>query len=377
VTLSIEPASQGGRGIASTRVGIYLNAPATEFVEWLESWSRQCAKTAFAVGQYHVLLGAARKRVLLSQHLLFEIPGTLSGIRDIPDDLAVPVSFQVLPVGRGASVEVIGTSDIQGLLPYLVEFVSAATNHWPLAAANVWFGEPPSHPVELYVLNIPTTISVLERELSQFAAGFSSLEIRSVTILPISATPEVPTEEQATRRQTHNNFRLSLHSAVWQGIDHIDLECIIARLSAKRPLTLTLRCHGFQYPEIASFTVAIIDYCRSRWSDTQVSGVANHSGALAATSAGKKRREGGLVTEQTWTMADRPWELVADVAWDRLLLELWWKNSTAAAIGNKVGVTAKTVVNRLYELRKTYGASIVLTETQRRGRGKEKLGYPG
>ncbi len=377
MTLSIPPESQGGRGIASARVGIYINAPVTEFVEWLETWTRQRAKAAFAVGQYHVLLGPAQRRVLLYQHLLFEIPGALSGIRDIPDEMAIPVSFQVLPVGRGASVEVIGTSDIQGLMPYLVEFVSAATAHWPLAAANFWFGEPPCHPVKLCVLNIPTTILGLERDLSKFAAVFSSIEIRSVSFLPITDTPEAPTDFQATSRQARLNLRLSLHEAAWQGIDHIDLECIIARRSGKQPLTLTLRCQGFQYAEVAPFTAAIIAFCRSRWSDTQVSGVANHSSAPAATSSSKKRREGGLVTEQHWSIADRPWELVADVGWDRLLIELWWMNSTAAAIGNKVGVTAKTVVNRLYELRKVYGASIVLTETQRRGRGKEKLGYPG
>ena len=378
VKLPTEPSGHGGGRVPVTRVGFYIETPAAEFIEWLEAWTQLDHQAAYAVGQGRVFLGPAQRRVLMSQHLVMEVPGTLSHIQDIPDDISFPVSFQVLPVGLGSSVEVIGGVDIQELVPYLVDLVSAATSGWPQSAANAWFGEPPCRPVELCALTIPTSVPTLERELSRFAADYSTPEIRSLSFLPTTDAQVASGAKQSIHRQARWDLRLSLHTdGTWQGIDHVDLECDISRAPGKQPLTLTLRCHGFPYKEIEPFTAAVIAFCRSKWDITRVLRLADQPITQAASDFQKKRTSPGQYAEQQWTLADRPWELVADVAWDRLLVELWWKQSTAVVIGKKVSVTAKTVVNRLYELRKIYGRRIVPTEAQRRGRGEDKLGYPG
>jgi hypothetical protein len=71
-------------------------------------------------------------------------------------------------------------------------------------------------------------------------------------------------------------------------------------------------------------------------------------------------------------VADRPWELITDNAWDRLLIELWWMDYPSTHIARRVGVASRTVINRLSELRKIYGKSIVPVESQRRGKRDEK-----
>jgi len=91
----------------------------------------------------------------------------------------------------------------------------------------------------------------------------------------------------------------------------------------------------------------------------------------------KNRNQRVARAQQHQTRTDRSGKLVADAHWDRRLVALQPKNSSAVAIGNKVGAPAKTFINRLYELRKPLGTSIGVPENQWRGKGKEKLGYPG
>jgi hypothetical protein len=54
-----------------------------------------------------------------------------------------------------------------------------------------------------------------------------------------------------------------------------------------------------------------------------------------------------------------PWEQIPDHNWDRKALELWCTGYTHREIGDKVGVTGKTVQNRMTDLRKFYGTEIV------------------
>jgi hypothetical protein len=55
----------------------------------------------------------------------------------------------------------------------------------------------------------------------------------------------------------------------------------------------------------------------------------------------------------------KPWEQIPDHNWDRKALELWCTGYTHREIGDKVGVTGKTVQNRMIDLRKFYGTEIV------------------
>ena len=360
------------------RVGIYIGAPAVEFIEWLEAWTQRGDQTTYAVGQDRVSLGPAQRRVLLSHHLVVEILGSQSSHQGSPVHLSVPVTFQVLPVGPGSSVEVIGTSDIQELIPYLVEFVSAVGERWPHFPGNAWFSEPPCQPVELCGMRIPTTFPMLEREITRFATGFATPEIRSVSFLPLNEISVALYGKQSAHREVYFTLRLSLHTGgKWHGIDHIDLVCGISWSSKTQPLTLTLRCQGFAYRELEPFITSLTAFCRSHWNDTQVLGLTDQHAGPAFTISGKNRPAADGFALQRWTLADRPWDVVADLTWDRMLVELWWQDYPSAIIARRVGVTPKTVVNRLSELRRIYGKSIIPTESQRRGRGREKPGRPG
>lgn len=349
------------------RAGIYIETPATEFLEWLEAWTRRNAATESAWNRGHITVGTVQRRMLLSQHLVVEVVGTLRSAHAPPEVKLLSVSFHVLPVGLGHSVQVVGITYDQELFPLLVGFVSAAGARWPDAATTAWFGEPPCHPRELCALNIPIAILTLERALAGFAESFTTLSIRSVSFSPQAGITSATTRDRASRH-VQWTFRLSLPTSTsYQGIDHINLACNIARTGAKRPLTLTLTRHGFPYKEIEPFTAGLIGFCQLNWPDTRVSGPPNHPLELPTSVAARAHL----------AVAKRPWELIADNAWDRQLIELWWQDYPCAIIARRVGVTSKTVINRLSQLRQLYGKDIIPTDSQRRGGGREKSGRPG
>jgi hypothetical protein len=349
------------------QVGIYINAPAEQFLEWLESWTASASGITCTVCSHSIRLGHARRRVLLSRRLVVEIPARVPASGHDSEDAAYPISFQILPVGTGPGVEVIGSSDIQELTSYLVSFASAAIERWPKTAAHTWFGKPPGHPTCLCQFTIPAGAAILGRQLARFAAGFSSSEISSVSFLHQASVGQPDMRKNWM-------FRLSLRTdGPWQAIDHIALLCDIAQAAQTPPVTLTLWRHGFTYRQIEPFIDALISFCRSRWPDTQ----APHQMQRNSAPNGARRYQNTVAADQPLTLADRPWELVANVAWDRLLVELWWKDHPSAIIAQHAGVTPKTVLNRLSQLRKIYGKNVIPTETQRRGRNREKSGYPG
>jgi hypothetical protein len=59
-----------------------------------------------------------------------------------------------------------------------------------------------------------------------------------------------------------------------------------------------------------------------------------------------------------------PWDMITDYRWDRMALKLWWERYDCNEIARKIDnhITGKTVRNRLTELRKHYGESIVPTK---------------
>jgi hypothetical protein len=344
------------------RAGIYIETPASEFLEWLEAWTKRDQAREFAGCHGHVTVGVVQRRRLLSQHLVVEVLGTLHSERTGSEGIPFAVSFHVLPVGLGYSVEVVCASDTQELFPYLVEFASAIGKHWPDAAATAWFGEPPARPVDLCVLRVPSTIATLEQSLLGFTESFATTTVRSVSFSSRTGTSGV-TAEHRSRRAMQWDFRLSLHTrADFQGVDHITLMCDVSRAAAKRPLTLTLKHYGFAFQEIEPFKAALIGFCKLRWPDTRVSGLTNPTGVLLPN-----RAPSAPLNE-----ADRPWEMITDNAWDRLLIELWWADYPGAEIARQIGVSTRTVINRLSELRKIYGKRIVPVDSQRRGKRDEK-----
>lgn len=359
------------------RVGIYIDAPATEFLEWLETWTHRDQAAGSAGGHGRITLGAAQRRTLLSQHLVVEVHGTLESDQTDPEPTPVSVAFRVLPVGLGHSVVVDGITDTQELFTCLVEFAAGVEERWPQAAATAWFGDPPCREIDLCALNIPTTVQTLEKELARFAALFATPEIRSVSYFPATGSTPALLERQSLLRSAHWEFRLSFHTdGPWQGIEHVAVMGEMSRESGTRHLTVTLRCQGPLYKEIGTFVGAFIAQCRSRWNDTQVLRIADRLGAIAIA-ASPRELPADQLTGQDWTLADRPWEVVADNAWDRRLVELWWHDHPSATIAQRLGVTPKTVLNRLSELRKTYGKNLVPTDSRRRGGRRDKWGYPG
>lgn len=77
--------------------------------------------------------------------------------------------------------------------------------------------------------------------------------------------------------------------------------------------------------------------------------------------AGKAHATGGQ-PEPKHTMAE-------DITgWEREALRLWCEGLTATVIGERLGYTPKTVLNRLSELRRQYGPEVVPTDDMRKGR---------
>lgn len=140
-------------------------------------------------------------------------------------------------------------------------------------------------------------------------------------------------------------------------------------------MRLVLTRAGTMYSEIGPFVAALTEHCKSTWDTT--TGTRHSRDTRARSATGRNAQKLDVFGDRQLSLADRPWEMIADVGWDRLAVELWWKDYPCARIAERVSVTSKTVNNRLYELRKICGTAIVPTELQRRGRGGEKLGYPG
>jgi hypothetical protein len=58
--------------------------------------------------------------------------------------------------------------------------------------------------------------------------------------------------------------------------------------------------------------------------------------------------------------APKPWEVIPDVGWNRRAVELWHTGYKAGEIAAMIGnLTAKTVYNRLSDLRRIYGTEVV------------------
>jgi hypothetical protein len=61
-------------------------------------------------------------------------------------------------------------------------------------------------------------------------------------------------------------------------------------------------------------------------------------------------------------IADRlqePWQVIPDTGSDRLVVQLWNESKTSKEIGQKVGSTGKTILNRINQLRSEFGPQIV------------------
>jgi hypothetical protein len=65
-----------------------------------------------------------------------------------------------------------------------------------------------------------------------------------------------------------------------------------------------------------------------------------------------------------------PWLLIPDTGSDRLVVQLWNQNQTSKEIGQKVGSSEKTILNRINELRKQFGSQIVPYRKVRKTKGK-------
>jgi len=66
-----------------------------------------------------------------------------------------------------------------------------------------------------------------------------------------------------------------------------------------------------------------------------------------------------------------PWLFIPDEGNNRLVVQLWNQNQTSKEIGQKVGSSEKTILNRIIELRKQYGPQIVPYRKVRKAEAKK------
>jgi hypothetical protein len=66
-----------------------------------------------------------------------------------------------------------------------------------------------------------------------------------------------------------------------------------------------------------------------------------------------------------------PWLLIPDEGNNRLVVQLWNQNQTSKEIGQKVGSSEKTILNRINELLKQFGSQIVPYRKVRKAEAKK------
>jgi hypothetical protein len=351
------------------RVGILLNASAAEFIAWVEVWTTQQNQLTYSLVQGQIRPGRAEQHIVLGRHLTVEVPGVLTNDADLPVAIPSLIAFQILPVGLGTSTAILGKSHVPELAPYLADFVSAATSRWPSAEPTAWFGDAPS--VELCTIRLSANMSALGEVLREWIAGYATRGVLSVSFLST-------TESRTLREPIYWTLRLSLPTTgPWQGIDHIVVDCQVYRAPESYSVRMTFKCQDFAYQEAAQLASDLAHYCQLEWPDAQVSYAAEPRRAITAEEPPARQRLTPAVDQRDWAITDRAWELIPNTGWDRRVLELWWRNYPSSAIGRQLGVSPKRVLNRISELRKSYGSGIVPTEMQRRGKNWEEMGSLG
>jgi hypothetical protein len=69
--------------------------------------------------------------------------------------------------------------------------------------------------------------------------------------------------------------------------------------------------------------------------------------------------------------SQEPWLLIPDEGNNRLVVQLWYQNHTSKEIGQKIGNSEKTILNRIIELRKQFGPQIVPYRKVRKAEAKK------
>jgi hypothetical protein len=67
-----------------------------------------------------------------------------------------------------------------------------------------------------------------------------------------------------------------------------------------------------------------------------------------------------------------PWLRIPDEGNKRLVVQLWNQNHTSKEIGQKIGSSEKTILNRIIDLRKQFGPQIVLYRKVRKTKAKDR-----
>ena len=75
--------------------------------------------------------------------------------------------------------------------------------------------------------------------------------------------------------------------------------------------------------------------------------------------------------QPTENRSQEPWLLIPDEGNNRLVVHLWNENQTSKAIGQKVGSSEKTIMNRINQLRNQFGPKIVPYRKVRKTKAKE------
>jgi len=65
------------------------------------------------------------------------------------------------------------------------------------------------------------------------------------------------------------------------------------------------------------------------------------------------------ISDVSHDLIDEPWKFIPDKGYDQQMLELWHKDVTAPEIGIRIGVSPRTIYDRLRLLRVEYGEEIV------------------
>jgi hypothetical protein len=347
-----------------SHMGLYIGMSAAECVTWLQEYTQTAGQAPYRTEQGEIVLEPAQQRRLLNQYLAMEIDGVHTDGTGSVERLTGVITFRVLPIGKGASIEVAGVCREPAVEPYFVGLVESLVAQQRVPPDAYWLGELRKIEQQVAQTLLKTDWRSFERALKEFAGDYHTDEIRYVAATErhdlVQRERAVDRHNQPLDRRKKRSWRVDLALATvgrtWQGIEQIWLDFELSRISGKYPLRLTVTVEGFRYREVEPLAAAFLAHCQRLWRTSPVDQAETES------------RPASSVALQAET---QPWEQIPDHLWDRKALELWWQDYTCPEIGNKIGQSPKTVLNRISVLRKLYGEALVPTEKQRRAKARK------
>lgn len=340
---------------------LYLETTDVDFARWLVDRCQAVSEASWPSGAGRIIALQAHQRPVLGQYLGIDIGGVYSEGGMLAGRPSGLLHFTVLPIGRGNYIEVHATCAEPALRPYLDRLIVEMAQLWVRDRDDL----DPDKRHLLRQMHLSADLAGFAAGLREWTAAYRDDEVQAASFFiagrRTAAQEGIAPQAGPARQSWIITLRLRSWNRPWAGIHELKLELEAAEQQGRQSLAVVVAQPGFRYREAQPFVEALTAYCRRAWRAIPMThGVFADRPPSSQTDArpGSPDLFGRL-----------PWELVPDHLWDRKALQLWWQGRSCPEIGRDVHQSAKTILNRLCTLRKSYGTAIVPTDQQRLEKG--------